>query len=158
MTKVEIFNIKRNHFLYIDDKYWMCDVPEEVEAQREIASQARGEVLVAGYGLGIVQRLMSDNDRINSILTIEKHPEVLEECRKTYGRTYGRIIIEDFFNYQCEERYDCVIGDLWIDQSKKDLETFSQFKKKANTLIKNNGQILGWGFDYMEDLLKKQHQ
>ena len=80
MPKVEILKQKGCNFLWINNQLWMWDVPEEVEAYREIASQASGEVLVVGYGLGIVQRVLCSNPEVNSVLTIEKIPEVIEEC------------------------------------------------------------------------------
>jgi len=95
--KVEVYKIGDDKFLYIDGKLWMWDTPEEREDQREIARRASGDVLVGGYGFGLVQRFLTSNRRVNSILTVEISQTVMEACKKIYGNIYGKVDIGDFF-------------------------------------------------------------
>lgn len=157
MPKVEILKQKGYHFLWINDELWMWDIPEEVEAYREIASQAKGEVLVAGYGLGIIQKALCSNTNINSLLTIEKFPEVIEKCRRIFGQIYGNHRIGDFYDFSPNEKFDCVIGDIWLDsQTPKYLDDYVRFKERAQTLLNKNGRVLAWGLEYFEYLLSQK--
>jgi spermidine synthase len=156
VAKVEIIKQKGYNFLWIDGHLWMWDIPEEVEDQKEIAEQARGDVLVAGYGLGVVQRYLLRNNNVNSVVTVELLEDIMKECQKVYGTIYGEYVVGDFYEYQTEKRYDCIIGDIWPDLSPRHLDYFTRFKIKAQTLLKPNGKILGWGMDYMEFLLQKK--
>ena len=133
----------------------MWDVPEEVEAYREIASQASGEVLVVGYRLGIVQRVLCSNPEVSSVLTIEKLPEVIEECLRAIGSIHGSHKICDFYEYTSDEKFDCVIGDIWLDYTREHIDEYIRFKEKAKTFIKKNGKILAWGQDYLEYLVSQ---
>lgn len=154
--KVEIIKQKNHTFLWINDYLWMWDIPVEREYQRQIASKAYGDVLVAGYGLGLVQEYLLKNPSVTSVVTIEKIPEVITECRKFYDTIHGGVEIGDFFDYSEEKRFDCVIGDAWEEILPEFLADYEKFKEKAGKLVKKDGKILAWGQDYFEHLITKE--
>ena len=152
---VEILRQKGHNFLWINDYLTMWDIPVEKKAQKEIADKAFGKVLVAGYGLGIVQSYLVENPKVKSVLTIEKFQKVIDKVKETYEKTYGEIKIGDFYDYQTEERFDCVIGDIWKDIIPEAFEDYKKFKHKAQQLINSNGKILGWGQEFFEYMIEK---
>ncbi len=160
--KVEILEQKGNYFLWIDDALWMWDIPAEQKIQKRIADEAYGNVLVAGYGLGIVQYYLLENKKVNSVVTIEKYVEIKNECLKKYGILYGSINCMDFYDFgsdiksEIAMKYDCIIGDIWSEIVPEELEKYKKFKNKAETLIKPNGKILAWGKEYFEYLIEKE--
>lgn len=156
MAKVEILQYKNHKFLFIDDYLWMWDLPAEQEIQKDIANQAFGDVLVAGYGFGIVTKLSLDNPKVKSVTTVEKNNEVIEEVKKL-GPIYGKIIIKDFFDMPEDQKFDCIIGDTWAEIDAKFLNDYVMFKNKVQKLLKPNGLFLGWGKDYFEYLLDKKN-
>lgn len=162
--KVEILKQKGHKFLWIDNYLWMWDLVPERKLQKDIADQAYGDVLVAGYGLGIVQKFLTENKKVNLIVTIEKNPDVIDACKKEYGITYGSVNCEDFYKYTddvpltIKYKWDCVIGDIWDDIVPEQLDNYKKFKKKALTLLKPNGEILAWGKEYFEYLIEKENQ
>ena len=144
--KIEITKHHGHYFLWIDDDCWMWDFETEVKAQQELADKARGDVLVVGYGLGIVQSMLMVIGGVTSVLTVEKFPEVLKENMRVFGKHYGRTVIGDFFDLDDRGfKYDTVIGDIWLDVTPGYLETWLAFRRKAQWLIKPGGQILTWG-------------
>lgn len=145
MPKVEIIKQKGYNFLWINDYLWMWDIPVEQEAQQLICDQSYGEVLVAGYGLGILQRQLVNNPNVSSVTTIEIFPEVIEANKQEYGEIHGDVIIGDFYQLNGGQKYDCVIGDIWEDIAETALVKYNQFEDHASKLVKDNGKILGWG-------------
>ena len=145
MPEVEILQQKNYNFLWVDGALWMWDIPVEQEAQESIAQKAFNDVLVAGYGLGIVQRHLLENPKVNSVLTVEKIPGVINECKRTYGKLFGDVEIGDFYKYHSDKRFDCIIGDMWEDMIPNSLKLYKKFKDKAQELIKPDGKILAWG-------------
>lgn len=158
MPEVEIFQIKKDHFLYIGDSLWMWDTPQEIIDQKQIADQSHGEVLVAGYGLGLVQKFLRQNPAVDSVLTVEKLEGVIQACKdhKDFGQIHGKIEIADFFDYETDKKFDVVIGDIWQDQNSTTLNEYKRFKQKAEKFLKPYGQILGWGKDFLEYLIETQ--
>ena len=152
---IEILQQKGHNFLWINNYLMMWDIPIERKIQKEIADKAFGKVLVVGYGLGIVQNYLTENLKVKSVLTIEKFQKVIDKAEETYGKVYGEINIEDFYDYQTEEKFDCIIGDICEDIIPEALEDYKKFKHKAQQLINSNGKILAWGQEFFEYLIKK---
>lgn len=151
--KVEIIQQKGYNFLWIDDYLWMWDIPRERELQKQIADKCFGRVLIAGYGLGVVQRYLLDNKWVTSVLTVEKHKQVIDECYRVYGNIHGHIVISDFFDYHSPYKFDCVIGDIWEDIEPERLDDYKKFKDKAQELVISSANIFAWGKDYYEYLI-----
>lgn len=155
MAKIEILQHRNHKFMFINGYLWMWDTPQERKLQKELAKKAFGDVLIAGYGFGILQKYLLKNPKVESITTVEKYKEVIEKMKK-FGRIYGKIIIGDYYDLPEEKKFDCIIGDIWPDIDSKFLEDYVRFKRKAKKLLKKNGRILAWGQDFFEYLLKNQ--
>ena len=155
---VEILQQKGYKFLWVDDELWMWDIPAEAKIQKEIAYQASGNILVIGYGLGVMHRFLEINEKIESITTIEKHQEVIQECKKVGIPIIGDILIGDFFALSFDNYFDYVIGDIWIDIVPSALSSYKKFKKRALRFLYNpeDKRILAWGKDYFEYLINKE--
>lgn len=156
MSKVEILIQNEHPFLWIDGDLWMWDIPVEQKMQKRIADQAFGKVLVAGYGLGIVQRFLVQNPEVSSTTTIEIQPKVLELCKKHYGEIHGIAAVGDFYRDLFYTKYDCIIGDIWADIIPDNLSDYKVFKEKALTLLRPGGKIMAWGAEYYEYLIEKE--
>ena len=149
--EVEILIQKGYHFLWIDGECWMWDLPTECRAQESLAQQAFGDVLVAGYGLGLVQEYLLTNPNVVSVRTAENCPGLIKECRRVFdNKLHGYIIFSDFFALDEQIKFDCVLGDIWLDVAPEYLRAYLTFKRKAERLIKPNGRILAWGSECFE--------
>ena len=131
----------------------MWDIPVERKAQKELADHASGNVLVAGYGLGLVQEYLLKNPKVTWVTTVEQNPKVIEVVRDTYNTLYGDVIIQDFFSLESSKKYNCIIGDVWEDIVAESLPEYIRFKNKAEQLLLPSGTILAWGKDFFEYLL-----
>ena len=67
---------------------------------------------------------------------------------------HGAVIVGNFFELNEQEsandKFDTVIGDIWLDVVKKYLPDFQRFRSKALKLIKPSGKIIAWGQDCFE--------
>lgn len=153
MVKVEILDHKNYKFLFLDDHLWMWDTPDEKELQENLSRKAYGDVLVVGYGFGILTKLLLSNPKVNSVITVEKFLEVIDKVNE-FGPIYGEIIVSDFYDLQESKKFDCVIGDIWPDIDENFLQDYIKFKEKAKKLLREKGKVLAWGQDYFEYLLK----
>ena len=145
MTEAKILTQCGYHFLWVDGECWMWDLPGERLAMEALASRAHGEVLVAGYGLGLVQAELLRNLDVNSVLTVEICPGVLDECRRVFGVLHGQVMVDDFFDLVEGPRFDCVIGDIWLDIAPQYLQEYLNFLHKAERLLRPGGEVLAWG-------------
>ena len=156
MKNIEILEHSGSRFLWIDGYLWMWDTEQEKALQKELAEKAFGDVLVAGYGFGILPKYLVDNPKVKAIITVELYPEVVDRMKQLDGKIFGEIIIGDFYNFPEERKHDCIVGDIWPDITAKFLDDYKKFKEKAMKLLKPDGIILAWGQDYFEYLIEKQ--
>jgi len=158
--EVEILKQNGHNFLWIDKELWMWDVYQEDKIQKGLAEQASGDVLVVGYGLGLVHKHLLENKKVSSITTIEKYEEVIEACKSAGLPIIGGVMIGDFLLEKGESTFDCVIGDIWTDIVPSELNTYKAFKNKALEYVPKSGivddKILAWGKDYFEYLINKK--
>ncbi len=157
-VRVEIFTLKQDVFLYIDDYLWMWDTKQERSEQKEIAAQAYGDVLVAGYGLGVLQRFLVNNPKVELVHTVEIYPAVIEAVEKFYGGICGVVTFADFFEWSEHpyRKFDCVIGDCWQDITPRCLPDYEKFKEAAQRYVYTDGVILAWGQEFFEHLIAEQ--
>ncbi|GAG37690.1 unnamed protein product [marine sediment metagenome] len=155
MVKIEILDHKKHKFMFINNRLWMWDTPEERDAEKELADKSFGDVLVAGYGFGILTKFLLKNPKVKSVTTVEKYKEVIKKM-KEFGKIYGKVIIGDFYDMPKDKKFDCVIGDIYPDIDRVFLKDYIKFKKKAEKLVKKNGIILAWGKDFFEYLIKNK--
>ncbi len=155
MEKIQIIKQNGFNFLWVNNDLWMWDTPMERILQEKIASKAYGNVLVAGYGLGLIQKFLSNNKDVDNITTIEKFDGVIDACKEHFGKIIGNVIIDNFYNVTTDQKYDCIIGDIWEDISEESLERYIKFKNKSQHLIVPGGKIFAWGQDFFEFLIDK---
>ncbi|MFH1111518.1 MAG: hypothetical protein V1712_00410 [Patescibacteria group bacterium] len=154
--KVEILQHKGHKFMWLNNYLWMWDTPQEKELQKELAKKAYGEVLVVGYGFGLLPMYLLKNKKVKSVTTVEKYKEVIDKMKEMSGQIYGKIMLNDFYKVSASKKYDCVIGDIWPDIAAKFLKDYVRFNKKAKKLLKKDGVILAWGKEFFEYLLEKK--
>lgn len=106
--------------LTIGGKVWMTDEPPYTYSLASFAERARGDVLVAGLGLGIVLHQLSANPAVERITVVEHERDVLDLVSPRLPRDSRiKLVEQDFDLFVCRdrERRDAVIWDLgvWSD-------------------------------------------
>ena len=96
---------------------WMLDDPPHWRAMEIYAEHAKGKVLTAGLGLGLILQAMKGNSNIESITVIEQSPEVVSLVEPHLPSLPEFVIlIDDFYNFLQRDRteFDTIIVDLWV--------------------------------------------
>ncbi|MCD8204650.1 MAG: hypothetical protein LUC16_02355 [Coprobacillus sp.] len=113
-------------YLALIDKgvIWMSINPNEIETMKEMISEARGNVLVCGLGLGYLPYMLSLKDEVKNIVVLENNKEVINLFNENIlGRFKNKnkikILYQDAFVYLKEElsrgKFDYVYSDMWHD-------------------------------------------
>jgi len=97
--------------LKIDGQVWMTDDWTYTESLASFAERAKGQVLVAGLGLGIVVHQLVKNPEVTEIKVIELNPNVIRLVRPLLPKDNRIQIIEDDFNRFTDE---CSLQDGYV--------------------------------------------
>ncbi len=103
------------------DTEWMLDMPSEAATNDPFASQAHGNVLLAGLGIGYVLYMTLRNPRVSHITVIEKNPAVIRrfetDLRPLFPDPERFKIIEgdalEFWTPDYLSRFDSIFADIW---------------------------------------------
>lgn len=102
---------------------WMVDDPPHWRAMEIYAEQAKGNVLTAGLGLGLIVYGLIKNPLVERIVVVERSPEVIHLVSPHLPRSNKlSIIIGDFYDYINLDKtnWDTIVVDLWVSHGEKE--------------------------------------
>lgn len=127
----------------------MTNTQLEIRTHQEAIKKSKGNILVAGLGLGMFLTAIKDKKNVNKIIVVEKSKEVIEIIGKYYNNNKIEIINEDIFNFNTDIKFDLIWLDIWSYFEEKNLKEMDYLRKKFSL---NSDNILCWG----EDILRKR--
>ena len=141
-------------FERLDDdslRLWMTDGPQEVSMMTGLTKGQRGDVLVTGLGLGIVQQLLLQREAVSTVTTVESRPGVAALHEGAEWLTGGRheLVIGDadaiVRELASSGRYDGYVVDHW-DTLGDHLDEKVAFLRLLDDLGQRHRPVSLWGF------------
>lgn len=132
-------------------RLWMTDGPQEVSMMIGLASRQRGDVLVTGLGLGIVQQVLLQRPEVATVTTIEPRAEVgaLHEgagwFEQDRHRVVGATADEVLEDLAASGRYDGYVLDHWATLGPH-LDSKVAFLRLLDGLGQGERPVSMWGF------------
>lgn len=124
-----------------NDREWMMVTPNEIETMKEPISNAFGNVLTFGLGLGYFAYMASLKENVKSITIVEKDKDAIllfEEniLPQFENKSKIKIIQDDAFTFEYDSNdYDYVFVDIWHDPS-DGVEAYKYFKEREKENVK----------------------
>jgi spermidine synthase len=131
----------------------MSDTPFEWDTCREFVWQARGDVLIAGLGLGMVLLAVQAKERVTSITVLEKDPDVMALVAPQLPlNSKVRIVQADVFKWQRSrgQKFDTLWFDIWADICGDNARDFPRLR----ALYKTARRTGAWTGMWSEDLIR----
>ena len=140
--------IEPGHYkrLIIDDEVVMSNTKMEIETHLEAINKAKGNILVAGLGLGMYLTAIKDKPEVKSITVIEYSKDIIELTGKYYNDDKIKIINDDIFKYETDEKFDLIWLDIWTYFDEDNLKEMELLRNKFS---KNSNEILCWSEDIL---------
>lgn len=116
----------------------MSDTPNEIRDLRHVLREARGHVLIAGLGLGVVLQAVGRNPKVTQVTLVEKSSDVVE---LTWTRHFAKlepiasktqIVQADILRWTppVGEKYDVAWFDIWDDICADNLPQMATLHRK----------------------------
>jgi len=141
------FDLRPGTYTYLceDDEYIMTDTPCEIFTNVDFISQAKGDILIGGLGLGIMPLILSKLARVNSILILEKEQEIIDLIWSQLGLPrHIAVVNADVFEYAPNNCYDTIYHDIWSDIDNQAEKEMQSLKEKYKPYVKENGWLGVW--------------
>lgn len=145
--------------LRVRDALVMSDTPYERRSNLEVIWKARGRVLVAGYGLGMVLCALARSVLVENVVVVEKEPDVVAlvdpHVRAYLGKDASKIHVVEADIFEAKPRlkglapFDTLWFDIWPDACTDNLEQMARLSRTYASL-KAPGAYLGhWDREYL---------
>jgi len=140
----------------------MSDTQMEQYTNIEFLVRARGSVLVAGLGLGMILIPALKKDIVESIQVLELNPDVIKliesPLRKYLTKKASKkltITQADVFEWKPPkgEKWDTIYFDIWADICEDNLTEITRLKRKFARRL-NRGNTNAWMGAWQEDDLR----
>jgi len=138
--------------LFVDNELWMTDAEFECYTNAEFLSRARGDVLIAGLGLGLILGPLLESKSIISVTVIERSRDVISLIGPIYAGPKLTIVEADAGTWKAPKKaFDLVYLDIWANVPNGDnAKEISTLKKRYRPALKTGGRTMAW----CEDLRK----
>lgn len=107
----------QNWVLREDGRIWMSLSPMELESQGYQARLAKGHVIVAGLGMGVLAWNLLQNPRVDRITIVEKNEDVVklmaEALPDLLEDDKTEVVLQDAKTYAPTFEADVLIADIW---------------------------------------------
>lgn len=153
--------------LWVGKTLMMSDTEMERRTNREFIYRAKGHVLVAGLGIGMVVPPLLAKGRVTKVTIVEKYQEAIDLVEgplRAYLEKEGldhkerlEIVCADIFDYKAPRgtKYDVIYFDIWPDMSTKNLEDMEVLHKKFQYRRAPQSWMGSW---FRSELLARRRQ
>lgn len=130
---------------------WMSTHEAEKTTQAEFVAAARGRVMVAGLGIGLVLRPLLSKPEVTQVVVIEKNMEVyrimrpeLERIKREAGPNRLRIVNHDVFHYTPGRQFDTIYFDVWPNITPKNMIGMLKLRQRFKRHLAPGGWMGCW--------------
>jgi hypothetical protein len=136
----------------------MSDTAMEHRSNREFLWHARGRVLIAGLGLGMIVLPASQIPRVESITVVEKYGGVIElvepPLRKAMGGREGilQVVHADIFTWKPPKgaTWDVIYFDIWPTICTDNIPWIVRLHRRFARRKAPGGWMGSWNYEYLK--------
>ena len=131
----------------------MSDTQMERDSNKEVVERARGNVLIAGLGLGLVLKPILAKSSVETVLVIEKHKDVIALVAPAFKDDEKLTIMrEDIYTWEPPARhFDTIYFDIWPNISTDNLKGIHRLHRRFKPALRAKGWMESWMREDLEE-------
>jgi len=125
---------------------WMINSRHEINAYNSLKQGAKGDILMAGLGIGYEPFILCDRQGVKSIDIVECDEEIIYLTSK-YLKDNKINIIHDrvlHFMQSTDKKYDAIYFDIFPRDPTSFPDEVKILTKASKDILKSNGKIMFW--------------
>jgi len=136
--------------LLVRNQLAMSDGENEFRTNQLVGWKARGDVLIAGLGIGMIVLPIMAKPEVRTITIVEKEPDVRALVEGPIRRALGdraaalRVETADIFDWKPTGQFDTIYFDIWNEMSTDDLPTITKLKRQYRKALRPGGWMGAW--------------
>ncbi len=136
--------------LFVDGVLMMSDTASERLSNAGIVRSARGHVLIAGLGLGMIVHPMAAKREVKSITIVELSPDVIKLVGGTLPKK-AKVVEGSIFDFKppTGTKYDTIYFDIWPNISTENLKDMSRLHRRFWRYLTDDSIMDSWERDVL---------
>ena len=135
--------------LMIGPTLMMSDTDMERSTNRIFVLKAKGNVLVAGLGLGLILFAIADKPQVEHVTVVEKYQDVVDLVGPAVKARLGdrlTIITADIFDWKPEKgvKFNTIYHDVWPTVNLDNLKEMTTLHRKFGRYLSPGGWQSSW--------------
>jgi len=143
--------------LKVDGETVMTDTRMERRSNSEFCFHARGRVLVAGLGLGMILHHPLEDPAVTDLTVVEKSQDVIDLISPTLQSPKLNILNADIFTWRPTQgaQFDTIYFDIWPNISDESLDEIRKLHRAFRPFLAPDGWMESW---MRKELLSRRRQ
>lgn len=145
--------------LTVNGELMMSDTTMERISNLDFINNAKGRVMIAGLGIGLILEAILNKEEVSEVVVIEKYQDVIDLVEPIYQHRKLKIICADIFEYEMpsSEKFDVIYFDIWADISTSNLSEMKQLHNKYKINKRSKDSFMdSWLRDFLKQRLKEE--
>ncbi len=132
--------------LKVNGTLMMSDTSMEHRTNWDVVHEAKGNVLIAGLGLGMILHPILAKPEVLSVTVIEKYEDVISLVGPTIKSDKLTIVHGDIYEWKPAKgaKYDTIYFDIWAEQSTDCLEDMRKLHLRFRPYKVKEGWMNSW--------------
>lgn len=128
--------------LLIRGRLYMTDAEFEWRTNSEPVMRARGDVLIAGLGIGLI--LDPIIEKAATVTVVEHEADVISLVAPHFPTV--KVVHADIFKWEPEKgaKWDMIYFDIWPNISEDDLDEAKALRKRYRKFLRKGGWMGSW--------------
>ena len=137
--------------LRVDGQVMMSDTRFERTTNRDVVVNAKGKVLIAGLGLGMILHPIAAKAGVKEILVVEKSRDVIKMISPTLPRKV-ELECADVFDWSpLDRKWDTIYFDIWSVITDDNLKEMTVLHRKFRKRLAPGGWMGSWCRDFLRE-------
>jgi spermidine synthase len=138
--------------LKVNGRLMMSDTSMEHRTNYGVVRESRGNVLIAGLGLGMILHPILAKPEVLSVTVVEKYPDVISLIGPTVLHEKLTIVEGDIYEWKPAKgtKFDTIYFDIWSEQSTDDLDDMRKLHCRFRPYKVKEGWMDSWRRDYLK--------
>lgn len=144
--------------LFVKGGLVMSDTQMERDSNEDFVLYARGDVLIAGLGLGMILLPLLAKKSVKSVTVIEKSQDVIQliegPIRQAAGPNVSKltIVCADIFMWEPpRKRWNSIYFDIWPAICGDNLKDMRALHKRFRSKLRPHGWLTSWMFEDLKE-------
>jgi len=131
--------------LFVGRQLMMSDTEAERISNTGIVHCARGHVLIAGLGLGMIVHPIAAKREVESITIVELSPHVIKLVATTLPKK-AKVVEGDIFEWKppVGTKYDTIYFDIWPDITTDNLKDMTRLHRRYAKFAAKDAWVESW--------------